>query len=70
MIKDWDEYAEIESICAEADDRIKSGAWASGIHFQLMHILNKHGIYGGGREATVKGAKKLMDEFYQAQLAK
>ena len=68
MIKTWDEYNELEQICDEADDRIKSGAWASGIHFDLMHILGKHGIRATGREGAVKETRRLLNEFYQAQL--
>ena len=67
MIKDWTEYAELDELCSEADDRIKSGAWASGIHFNLMHILGKHGIYGGGREDAVSKMRKLLDDFYKSQ---
>jgi hypothetical protein len=64
MIKTWEEYAELEQICDEADDRIKSGAWASGIHFELMHIIGKHGIRGCSREDTVVQGRKLLTEFY------
>jgi len=69
VIKDWQEYAELEELCDEADDRIKSGAWASGIHFDLMHILGKHGIYGGGREDAVKKMRKLLSDFRNSQVA-
>jgi len=68
MIKTWEEYNELEEMCDEADDRIKSGAWASGIHFDLMHILGKHGIRGGGREDAVIKMRQLLDEFYQEQM--
>ena len=68
MIKNWQEYAELEKLCDEADDRIQSGAWPSGIHFELMHILGTHGIRGGGREDAIKETRKLLDKFYQNQL--
>ena len=68
MIKNWQEYAELEKITDEAHDRIMSGAWASGIHFELMHVLGKHGIRAASREDTVKQARRLMNEFYTAQM--
>lgn len=68
MIKDWQEYATLEELCDEADDRIKSGAWASGIHFELMHILGKHGIRAASREDTIKQTRRLLNEFYMAQM--
>ena len=67
MINSWDEYNELEQICDEADDRIKSGAWASGIHFELMHMLGRHGIRAAGREDTITQARKLLDEFMTKQ---
>ena len=70
MIKTWEEYNEIEQICDEADDRIKSGAWASGIHFELMNILGKHGIHANGREGAVRETRKLLTEFYKSVQAK
>ncbi len=68
MIKTWEEYNELEAMYDEANDRIISGAWASGIHFQVLHVLSRHGVYGSGREGGVNALRKLLDEFVQAQL--
>ena len=69
MVKNWQEYNELEQLCDEAADRINSGAWASGIHFDLMHILSKHGIRATGREDAVKQTRRLLNEFYMAQVS-
>ena len=43
MIKDWQEYNELETMYEEAKDRIVAGTGFSGIHFHLTHILRTHG---------------------------
>lgn len=68
MIKDWQEYNELEAMYEEAKDRIVAGTGFSGIHFFLSHILRKHGITAMGRESSVREAKKLLDEFVISQM--
>lgn len=69
MIKDWQEYNELESMYEEAKDRIVAGTGFSGIHFHLSHVLRQHGRTAMGRESSVREMKKLLDEFVTAQLA-
>ena len=69
MIKDWQEYNELESMYEEAKDRIIAGTGFSGIHFHLSHVLRMHGRTAMGRESSVLEMKKLLDEFVIAQLA-
>ncbi len=69
MIKDWQEYNELETMYEEAKDRIVAGTGFSGIHFHLTHILRTHGRTAMGRESSVSEMKKLLDEFVISQLA-
>lgn len=68
MIKDWEEYNRLESLWDEGNDRIISGAGMSGIHFDIMYELGKHGINGNGREQSIIEMRKLLDDFVARKL--
>jgi hypothetical protein len=66
-IKNWDEFYELEALVREADERLKLGTGASGLHFQLNNLLRKLGAYGHTREQTINVGKRLLREWEEAQ---
>ena len=68
-IKNWDEFYELEELVREADERLKLGTGASGLHFQLNNLLRKLGAYGHTREQTISVGKRLLREWEDAQIA-
>ena len=66
-IKNWDEFYELEELVREADERLKLGTGASGLHFQLNNLLRKLGAYAHTREQTISVGKRLLREWEEAQ---
>ena len=66
-IKKRDEFYELEELVREADERLKLGTGASGLHFQLNNLLRKLGAYGHTREQTISVGKRLLREWEEAQ---
>lgn len=66
-IKNRDEFYELEALVREAEERLKPGAGASGLHFQLNNLLRKLGAYGHSREQTISVGKRLLREWEEAQ---
>ncbi len=67
-IKNWDEFYELEELVRQADERLKLGTGASGLHFQLNNLLRRLGAYGHSREQTISVGKRLLREWEEAQL--
>ena len=67
MIKDWQQYQELDDLVWQAEDRLNTGQGASGVHYVLMYALRNLGIFANGREDTITQGKKLLKEFEEAQ---
>ena len=67
MIKTWDEYNQLESLCDAAEDKIISGEGEIGQHYALANILGKHGIFSVSRHDTIPLTRKLLAEFIAKQ---
>ena len=66
-IKNWDEFYKLEEMVREADERLKLGTGASGLHFQLNNLLRRLGAYGHTREQTITVGKRLLREWENNQ---
>lgn len=58
-----DEYNELADLADVGEDRLITGSGRSGVHYELMHVLGRHGIFVMSREEAVKAARKLCNEF-------
>lgn len=67
MIKTWEEYNQLESLCDAAEDKLISGEGEIGQHYALANILRRHGIFSISRYDTIPLSRKLLDEFMKSQ---
>jgi len=66
-IKNWNEFYELETMVREADERLKLGTGASGLHFQLKDLLRRLSAYGHTREQTISVGKRRLREWENTQ---
>jgi hypothetical protein len=67
MIKTWEEYNQLESLCDAAEDKLISGEGEIGQHYALANILRRHGVFSISRYDTIPLSRKLLSDFMDSQ---
>ena len=58
-VLDYDQWAALDNIYSQLPD-LGSSYSASGMHYQLISLLNSFGYHPSGREDAVKTAERLL----------
>lgn len=63
-IKNHTEYSQLFTMLSDAREAIITGSAKSGTHYLLIHHLSSvYGIRASGREAAMKEAEKLLEQW-------
>jgi len=67
MLKNWQEFYDLEQLVWQAKDRLCTGSGEPGTHYYLINRLRQLGVFANGREESIAQGERILQEFEMVQ---